>query len=78
MNPGSVVFWIQRSFAKKGIHCDIAHAADVPGSNKELIRKTDKVDSCKIAKGLRNNELNYIFIPDEQLEFRQAIVTKQN
>ena len=61
-------FWIQRSFAKKGIHCDVAHAADVPGSNKELIRKTDKVDSRKIAKGLRNNELNCIFIPDEQLE----------
>ena len=61
-------FWIQRSFTKKGIHCDVAHAADVPGSNKELIRKTDKVDSRKIAKGLRNNELNCIFIPDEQLE----------
>jgi transposase len=61
-------FWIQRCFAKKGIHCDVAHAADVPGSNKELIRKTDKVDSRKIAKGLRKNELNCIFIPDEQLE----------
>jgi transposase len=61
-------FWIQRSFANKGLHCDVVHAADVPGSNKELIRKTDKVDSRKIAKGLRNNELNCIFIPDEQLE----------
>jgi len=61
-------FWIQRSFAKKGINCSIVHAADVPGSNKELIRKTDKVDSRKIARGLKNNELNYIFIPDEQLE----------
>jgi transposase len=61
-------FWIQRSFAKKGITCNVVHAADVPGSNKELIRKTDKVDSRKIAKGLKNNDLNYIFIPDEQLE----------
>jgi transposase len=61
-------FWIQRSFAKKGISCSVVHAADVPGSNKELIRKTDKVDSRKIAKGLKNNDLNYIFIPDEQLE----------
>ncbi len=72
-------FWIQRSFAKKGIHCDVAHAADVPGSNKELIRKTDKVDSRKIAKGLRNNELNYIFIPDEQLESdRQLLRSRTN
>ena len=61
-------FWIQRSFAKKGIQCNVVHAADVPGSNKELIRKTDKVDSRKIAKGLKNNDLNCIFIPDEQLE----------
>lgn len=61
-------FWIQRSFAKKGIQCNVVHAADVPGSNKELIRKTDKVDSRKIAKGLRSNDLNCIFIPDEQLE----------
>jgi len=61
-------FWIQRSFAKKGINCSVVHAADVPGSNKELIRKTDKVDSRKIAKGLKNNDLNYIFIPDERLE----------
>ncbi len=61
-------FWIQRSFAKKGINCSVAHAADVPGSNKELSRKTDKVDSRKIAKGLKNNDLNCIFIPDEQLE----------
>ena len=61
-------FWIQRSFAQKGIHCDVVHAADIPGSNKELIRKTDKVDSRKIAKGLKNNDLNCIYIPDEQLE----------
>ena len=61
-------FWIQRSFAKKGIQCNVVHAADVPGGNKELIRKTDKVDSRKIAKGLKNNDLNCIFIPDEQLE----------
>ena len=70
-------FWIQRAFAKRGIHCDVVHAADVPGSNKELIRKTDKVDSRKIAKGLRNNELNCIFIPDEQLESdRQLLRTR--
>jgi hypothetical protein len=47
MNRGFVVL-IQRAFAKNGIHCDVVHAADVPGSNKELIRKTDKVDSRKM------------------------------
>jgi transposase len=71
-------FWIQRSFAEKGLHCDVVHAADVPGSNKELIRKTDKVDSRKIAKGLRNNELNCIFIPDEQLESDRQLLRSRS
>lgn len=58
-------FWIQRSFTRKGIRCDVIHPADVPTSDKESKRKTDKVDSRKIAKGLKNGELNVIYIPDE-------------
>ena len=61
-------FWIQRSFNKKGIQCEVIHPADVPSSDKENKRKTDKVDSRKIAKGLKNGELNAIYIPDENLE----------
>lgn len=61
-------FWIQRSFTKKGIRCDVIHPADVPTSDKESKRKTDKVDSRKIAKGLKNGELNAIYIPDEGQE----------
>jgi len=61
-------FWIQRSFTKKGIRCDVIHPADVPTSDKENKRKTDKVDSRKIAKGLKNGELNAIYIPDERQE----------
>jgi transposase len=58
-------FWIQRSFTQKGIRCDVIHPADVPTSDKESKRKSDKVDSRKIAKGLKNGELNTIYIPDE-------------
>ena len=43
-------FWIQRSFAKKGINCSIVHAADVPGSNKELIRKQIKWIAGKLQR----------------------------
>lgn len=71
-------FWIQRSFAEKGIQCDVVHAADVPGSHKELIRKTDKVDSRKIAKGLKNNDLNCIFIPDEHLESDRQLLRSRS
>jgi transposase len=61
-------FSIQRAFAAKGINCKVIHAADVPTNNKEQLRKTDKVDSKKIAKGLKNGDLNFIHIPDIQLE----------
>nr|WP_315824583.1 transposase [Paraflavitalea speifideiaquila] len=59
---------MQRSFAKKGIRCDVIHPADVPTSDKENKRKTDKVDSRKIAKGLKNRQLNAIYIPNERQE----------
>ena len=46
-------FWIHRPFAKKGINCDVVTAADVHGGNKELIRKTDKVNDLNIRNRLR-------------------------
>lgn len=72
-------FWIQRSFAAKGINCKVVHAADVPTNNKEKLRKTDKVDSKKIAKGLKNGDLNFVHVPDVELELdRQLLRTRGN
>ncbi|MDE3143222.1 MAG: IS110 family transposase [Bacteroidota bacterium] len=67
-------FWIQRAFASKGINCNVVHAADVPTNNKEQLRKTDKVDSKKIAKGLKNGELNFIHVPDIDLELDRQLL----
>jgi len=67
-------FWVQRAFAEKGINCRVIHPADVPTSNKEQLRKTDKVDSKKIAKGLKNGELNFIHIPDRELELDRQLL----
>lgn len=61
-------FWMQRAFKERNIECSVIHPGDVPTSDKERKRKQDKVDSRKIARGLRNNELNAVFIPDEQQE----------
>src|ERR1700722_2254264 len=61
-------FWIQRAFAQRNIECVVIHAGDVPSSDKDKKRKTDKVDSRKIARGLKNNDLTKIFIPDQQQE----------
>jgi len=70
-------FWIQRAFSSRGLPCEVVHAADIPGSDKERIRKTDQVDSRKIARGLKNRELNAIFIPDEQLESDRMLVRRR-
>jgi transposase len=67
-------FWIQRAFAAKGINCKVVHAADVPTNNKEHLRKTDKVDSKKIAKGLKNGDLNFIHVPDIELELDRQLL----
>ena len=67
-------FWIQRAFVAKGINCKVIHAADVPTNHKEQLHKTDKVDSKKIAKGLKNGDLNFIHIPDIQLELDRQLL----
>lgn len=46
----------------------------LPTSNKELLRKTDKVDSKKTAKGLKNGDLNFIHVPDIDLELDRQLL----
>jgi transposase len=67
-------FWIHRSFKARGINCLVVHAADVPTNDKEQSRKSDLVDSKKIAKGLKNGDLSFIYVPDVQLELDRQVV----
>ena len=50
------------SFGVKNI---VINPANVPSHNKEKTTKTDKVDSRKIVRGLRNRELRGIHVFDE-------------
>jgi transposase len=67
-------FWMQRAFCNRDIDCVVIHPGDVPSSDKEKKRKSDKVDSRKIARGLRNGDLNNVFVPDEQQEADRQLV----
>lgn len=61
---------------KLGIDCQIVHAADVPTSQKEKVTKSDVVDSEKLARSLRNGELDeyLIYIPSpESLDDRSLL-----
>jgi len=71
-------FWIQRAFEKKGVNCKVIHPADVPTSNKEHLRKTDAVDSRKIAKGLKNKELNFVHVPTLEEELDRQLLRNRS
>lgn len=67
-------FWIQHQLEVENINCIVVNPADVPTTDKEKKQKTDKRDSRKIARSLKNGELLGIFVPDgESLEERHLV-----
>jgi transposase len=70
-------YWIQNKLQSLGVDSIVFNAADIPTSNKEKVQKTDKRDSNKIAKALRNGDLKSIYIPSTKtLEDRGLIRTR--
>lgn len=61
-------FWIHRELKQAGIDNIVVNAADVPTTNKQKRRKTDKIDSKKLAKELSVDNLEGIYIPSERHE----------
>lgn len=59
-------FWIHRKLEQLGIKSIVVNPADIPTTQKEQVQKEDKRDSRKIANGLRNGDLNGIYIPSEK------------
>ena len=58
-------YWINKQLNHYGIKSIIINPADVPTSNKEKLRKTDKIDSRKLARELENQTIKGIYIPTE-------------
>lgn len=61
-----------------GIECIVVNAADVPTNDKEKKRKSDPVDSRKIAKGLRSGDLEAIYVPSEELQKDRSVLRYRN
>lgn len=55
----------------------VVHPADVPTSQKEKLLKTDRSDSHKLARSLRNNQFEPIHIPSTKLEADRALVRQR-
>ena len=66
--------WAHYKLEELGIHNIVINPADVPTTQKEQMHKSDPVDSNKIGRSLRANELKGIYIPRvETLENRSLI-----
>jgi transposase len=66
--------WIHYELQKLGISNVVVNPADVPTTQKEKMRKSDAIDSNKLGRSLRNNELKGIYIPSQEtLENRSLI-----
>ena len=66
--------WAHYELVSLGIHNIVINPADVPTTGKEKMHKSDSVDSRKIARSLRANELKCIHIPNQlTLEDRSLV-----
>jgi len=72
-------FWIHHRLTALGIANIVVNPADVPTMSREKLRKTDAVDSGKLARGLRAGELRGIYTPDNvSLEIRSLTRLKDS
>lgn len=70
-------FWIHDQLQNAGAQCLVVNPADIPTSDKEKRRKTNRVDCHKLAKRLRNGELTGIYVPPrERTEDRHLLRTR--
>ena len=66
-----------RALRDLGVNCMVTHAADVPTNEKERLQKTDKADSRKLARSLRNGELKAVHVPEPWLEADRALLRQR-
>ena len=77
-------FWIHDRLQEQGVQCLVVNPADVPTKDKERAGKTDRVDCRKLARSLRNSEIEGIYVPSRPkaedrslLRTRNSMVKKQ-
>ncbi len=77
-------FWIHDRLQEQGVQCLVVNPADVPTKDKERASKTDRVDCRKLARSLRNGEIEGIYVPSRPraedrslLRTRHSMVRKQ-
>ena len=67
-------FTLQRQLTAAGMECIVVHAADVPGTNKDRVNKTDSVDALRLAVQHSKNNLKAIHVPDEAIQKQRSLI----
>ena len=67
-------FWPQRALSAAGVDCIVVHPCDVPTTDKERKNRTDRVDARKLARSLRNSELEAIYVPSQAAQEDRSLV----
>ncbi len=67
-------FWADRQLRELGINNIVVNPADVPTKSRERRRKTDRIDSGKLARELSVGHLDGIYIPQEESESLRVLV----
>jgi transposase len=67
-------FWIHDRLQSLGINNIVVNPADVPTTDKEKKQKTDRIDSSKLARQLKNGDLEAIYIHSRDILENRSLV----
>ena len=70
-------FKLHRQLESAGIKNIVVNPADVPTSDKEKRRKTDRIDTSKLARELAVRNLHGIWIPSEKQEAKRDLIRRR-
>jgi transposase len=67
-------FWLYEQLKAHHIDCIVVNPADVPTKHREKAFKTDRVDARKLARSLRNGELDAVYVPSRKAQEDRSLV----
>jgi transposase len=70
-------FGIQRSLRSSGVSCMVVNPADVPLTDKDKKRKSDRIDARKLSRHLSHNMLRPIYVPSIRMEHARTLVRQR-
>jgi len=74
---GHTGFWIYDQLTSLGVNCSVIHPADIPITDKDKRHKSDPRDCRRIARALKNCELNSIYVPSVKAREDRALIRER-